>query len=421
MFLKNGMGTAKRRLFIVMIVLLMLTAVTGSVFANGASQAQTGGPGASQRVKIAVAFYQIDAQSLIVQKYLKDYLGPALNTEFMFSEAVADVDALMTFMENAYAAGCQGIMNYQSNAVEQAVAKANELGMWISMQTPTIAENSNLPYQVGYVAADATSVATSFGELVTSLVQDGKNHSVIIVSAGAGSGNQEQYEATVAILKMLASVYSLKYERPVETLAVSRGVTDVTNDKGIKITIYPGFPVGDTYVTGMSALLQTGEYDTVLACNAAYARFVVAIDEVEKAFKKNIRVSAITSLSDQTKNAFSTIDSTGDTSLNSALLMPSVSQAVGLFALVYNGITGHSDAVRVNGKGAFYNSPKWKCSSAEEYTRIEKINTSNNLWEVTIDEVKQLLVSYNPQANYNSIYKLLNDLTAQRIMAARGL
>jgi hypothetical protein len=418
MFLKNRVETAKRRLFTVMIVLLMLAAVTGSVFAGGGNQAQ---PGASQRIKIAVAFWQIDAQALLVQKYLGEYLGPALNTDFMFSEAVADTDAVMTFMENAYAAGCKGIMNYQNSSIEQIVAKANELGMWIANQNSIMPQNGELPYNVGNVSADALSVATSFGEMVASLVQDGKPHNVIIVSAGAGFGNAEHYESTIAILRMLASVYGLKYEKALEDLAVSRGVTDVNNDKGIKITIYPGYPAGDTYVTGMSSLLQTGEYDTVLACNAAYAQFMVAVNEVERAFRKNIRVSAITSITDQTKNMFSTIDSTSDTSLNSALLMPSITQAVGLFALVYNGITGHSDVIRVNGKGACYNSPKWKCSSADEYTRIEKINSSSNLWEMNIDEVKQLLVPFNPQANYNSIFKALNEQTAQRILVARGL
>jgi hypothetical protein len=412
------MFLAKRWLFVVLVFFLQLMVITGSVFGGGGKQAQADKSGP---VKIAVAFWQIDAQSLLVQKYLKDYLGPAFNTEFMFSEAVTDADALITFMENAYAAGCQGIMNYQNSSIEQAIAKANELGMWIATQMPANPANGDLPYNVGYVSADAASVAKDFGELVTSLVQDGKPHNIIIVSAGAGIGNQEHYESTVTILKMLSSIYGMKYEKAVEDLAISRGVTDVNNDKGIKITLYPGFPTGDTYVTGMSSLLQTGEYDTVLACNAAYARFMVAVNEVERAFKKNIRVSAITSINDQTKNTFSTLDSTGDTSLNSALLMPSVSQAVGLFALVYNGITGHSDAVRVNGRGAFYNSPKWKCNNADEYTRIEKINTTSNLWEVNIDEVKQLLVSYNPQANYSSIYKMLNDQTAQRILAARGL
>jgi hypothetical protein len=252
-------------------------------------------------------------------------------------------------------------------------------------------------------------------------VKDGENHNVIIVSAGAGFGNPEHYQATVTILHTLETVYGLKYEKAVEDLAVSRAETDVANDKGIKIAIYPGYPTGDTYVTGMSAILQTGEYDTVLACNAAYARFAVAIDEVEKAYKKNIRISAITAINDQTKQEFFTLDSTGDKSLNSALLMPSISTAVGLFSLVYNGITGHADQVRINGAGSFFDSPKWKCNNADEYTRIERINTSNDTWEMNVDEVKQLLIAFNPSANAASIYKQLESVTAEQVLNVRGL
>jgi hypothetical protein len=418
MFSKIFLRNTKFRVSVILIFLLLFTVNTAAVFGGGGSQAR---PGASQKVKIAVGFFLIDAQSLIVQKYLSEYLGPALDTEFMFSEAVPSAEALITFMENASAAGCQGIMNYQGASPEQIAAKANELGMYIATLNSQMPENRDLPYYVGNVSADPVSVAEAFGELVAGLVQDGKPHSIIIVSAGAGFGNQEHYESTIGILRTLASVYGLKYEKSLEDLAVSRGVTDVSNDKRIKITIYPGYPTGDTYVTGMSSLLQTGEYDTVLSCSAVYAQFMVAINEVERAFKKNIRVAATTTINDQTKMMFSTIDSTGDTSLNSALLMPVITQANGLFALVYNGITGHSDAVRVNGKGAFYNSPKWKCASAEEYSRIEKINSSNDLWEMNVDEVKQFLVPFNPQANYNSIFKTLNELTAQRVLSARGL
>jgi len=219
----------------------------------------------------------------------------------------------------------------------------------------------------------------------------------------------------------LENTYGLQYERPVETLAVSRAVTEAVNNRGIKITIYPGYPTGDTYVTGISTLLQTGEFDTILACNAAYARFLVAIDEVERAFRKNIRISAITAINDQTRTAFTTIDSTGNNTLDSALLMPSVSQAVGLFALVYNGITDHADKVRVNGEGAYYNAPKWKCNNADEYVRIERINSSDNTWEVTIDEVKQMLVTFNPNANAESIYRQLENVTSEYILRARGL
>jgi hypothetical protein len=413
-----------KKMFVVLFACMTIAGVSAG---GGAQPSDKSGIAASdgkaqfKPVKIAVSFWQIDANALLIRKYLKEYVSPVFNVEFMFSETLADSTALMTFMENAYASGCQGIMNYQNTAVEQAIAKANELGLYIAANTQSKAQNDDLPYFVGFVTATAEGVATSFDELVHELFTDGKPHNVIIVSAGAGLGNVEQYESTLAILRTLESIYGLKYEKNKEDLAVVRSETDCINNKGIKITIYPGFPAGDTYVTGASALLQTGEYDTVLSCNAAFARFTVAIDEVEKAYKKNIRVSAITAINDQTRQLFNTMDSTGNQSLDSALLMPSISTAAGLFALVYNGITGHAETVRVNGRGIYYDSPKWKCHNAREYNRIEKINTSNDTWEINIDELKKMLLVTNPQANSDSIYKLLEGITSDYILKARGL
>jgi hypothetical protein len=418
----------KGKRFVVLFVVFAMLALPAAVFSGGRSQpsgadaaSPAGGGPRLKPVKIAVAFWAIDANALLVQKYLSEYVGPALHTTFMFSEAVEDADSLITFMENAYAAGCQGIINYQNTSVEQAIAKANELGMYIATNTTVKVENGDLPYNLGFVAATAADVANSFGELVKDLVNDGKDHNIIIVSAGAGFGNPEHYEATVTILHTLESVYGLTYERPVETLAVSRAETVVINNKGIKIVIYPGYPTGNTYVTGMSAILQTGEYDTMLACNAAYARFAVAIDEVEKAYKKDIRISAIVMIEDQTKASFSTIDSTGNAMLNSAVLTANISQVAGLFALVYNGITDYPEKVRVDGKGIYYNTPKWKCHDAAEYERINKIDTSNDTWEVSIDELKKMLVLFNSAADSKSIAAQLQSITAENILKARGL
>jgi hypothetical protein len=417
-FKEKEMRGKKIVLFFVFIA--MLLAPSAMVFARGGSQT-SGGAAQLKPVKIAVAFWAIDANALLIQKYFSEYVGPALNATFMFSEAVEDADSLITFMENAYAAGCQGIINYQNTSVEQAIAKANELGMYIATQTTIPVENGNLPHNVGFVAAAAEDVANSFGDLVKDLVNDGKNHSIIIVSGGAGFGNPEHYEATATILHTLESVYGLRYERPVETLSVSRAETVAANDRGIKIVIYPGYPMGDTYVTGMSAILQTGEYDTMLACYGAYTRFAVAIDEVEKAYKKDIRISAIVMIDDETRASFSAIDSTGNTMLNSAVLTANISQAAGLFALVYNGVTGYPEKVRVNGGGIYYNTPKWKCHDAAEYERISRIDTSNNTWEVSIDELKQMLVIFNSAADATSIKDQLQSVTAENTLKARGL
>jgi hypothetical protein len=402
------------------IVFLMAFSVITGLHAGGSAD-KSAQETTSKPVKIAVAFWMIDANAILVQKYFKEYVGPALNVEFMFSEAVDNPDKLMTFIENAYAAGCEGIINYQNSSVPQAIAKANELGMYIVTNAPFVDDNKQLPYNVGFVAAKPAGVAKSFGELVNDLVNDGKQHSIIVISAGSAFGNPEHYESTVAILETLRDVYGLNYTREINDLAASRAETQAVNNKNIKIVIYPGYPTGSTYVTGISTLLQTGEYDTILSCYAAYAMASVAIDEVEKAYKTNIRISAIMMMDDQTKTVFSTKDSTGSYSLDSAILTPSVSLAAGLFAIVYNGVAGHADRVRVNGEATYYDSPKWKCSDGAEYERISQINTSDSNWEVSIDELKKMLVPFNANANVDSIYKQLESISSESVLKARGL
>ena len=381
----------------------------------------TAGAESLPEVKIAVAFYQIDSAALQVQDYLQNYVAPALNVTFMFSEAIDNVDKLINFMDNAYAAGCQGIMNYQNSSVEQAISKALELEMYIATNTTTAVENGDIPFNMGMSAADAKYCADQFGGMISTLFEDGEVHNVVIVSAGAGMGNNEHKYSTIAILEMLQNIYGLTYTEDIETLATTRTQIDCANDKDVLITIYPGYPTGDTYVPGMSTILQSGKYDTVLACNAAYAKFSVAIDEVEKATGKDIRVSAITAINDTTKAGFSTTDSTGHASLNSAILMPSVSTAASLFALVYNGITGYADRFRQDDTGYYYNSPKWVCPDADSYARLEKINSSADTWEVSIDELKQMLAAFNPDANLETMQQQMLTMDADYILEARGL
>jgi sulfur relay (sulfurtransferase) DsrC/TusE family protein len=102
-------------------------------------------------------------------------------------------------------------------------------------------------------------------------------------------------------------------------------------------------------------------------------------------------------------------------------LQPSISTAAGIFAVVYNGITGFADKVRVDGKGRLYDSPKWKCNNAAEYARLEQINTSGDKWEINLDELKRMLIIYNPAADSASIYKQLESVTAESVLNARGL
>lgn len=370
--------------------------------------------------KIAVAFTQINATALAQQEYLKTYVAPAFNVEFMFSEAVDSAEVAMTFIENAYAAGCQAIMNFQNSSVEQINAKANELGMYIISNAPA-AENSDLPYVLGYMAGSIPDCAAAYKNMVDRFTSDGQPHNVIIISAGAGLGNSQHYECTYAMLEALQAKYDLTYSETIEDLASSRGMTQVETGTDMKILLYPGYPNSDTYVSGLSAELQTGEYDIVLGCNQATTKFAVAIDEVERAYNMDIKVGYFTSIDDATTSAVNTKDVSGNASVNSVIVNPGDVLVGGMFAVLYNGISGHADAMRVDGEGITFNSPLWLAEDAEMYLKLAGLNVSADTLELSTDEIRNMLCIFNADADAASIQQQLSAATAAAVLEARGL
>ena len=370
--------------------------------------------------KIAVAFTQINATALSQQEYLKNYIAPAFNVEFMFSEAVDSAEVAMTFLENAYAADCQAVMNFQNSSVEQINAKANELGMYIISNAPP-AENADLPYVLGSMRAPVSGVADAYTEMVNNFTADGKPHNVVIISSGAGLGNAQHYECTYAMLEALQAKYNLKYTDSIENLASSRGMTQVETGTDMKILLYPGYPNSDTYVSGLSAELQTGAYDVVLGCNAATTKFAVAIDEVERAYNINVKVGYFTSIDDAATAAVTTKDVHGTPSIDSIVINPGNILVGGMFAVLYNGVSGHADAMKTNGAGSDFSTPLWLAKDAETYLKLAGLNVSAETLEMSVEDIQEMLCIYNAGASATSAQEKLLTLTADGVLSARGL
>ena len=370
--------------------------------------------------KIAVAFTQINATALSQQEYLKTYIAPAFNVEFMFSEAVDSAEVAMTFLENAYAAGCQAVMNFQNSSVEQINAKANELGMYIISNSPP-AENTDLPYVLGNMFAPVSGSAAAYADMVNQFTADGKAHNVVIISSGAGLGNAQHYACTYAMLEALQAKYNLTYSDSIENLASSRGMTQVETGTDMKILLYPGYPNSDTYVSGLSAELQTGVYDIVLGCNQATTKFAVAIDEVERAYNINVKVGYFTSIDDAATAAVTTKDVHGNSSIDSIVVNPGNILVGGMFAVLYNGLSGHADVVRTNNAGTVYDSPLWLAKNAETYLKLAGLNVSAETLEMSVEDIQEMLYIYNPNVTAASFQEKLLSLTADNVLAARGL
>lgn len=369
--------------------------------------------------KIAVALSSVGSPEMLQKEYLENYVGAAFNTEFMFSEAMSDTENIITFLENAYASGCEAVMVFPTDGQEQVIAKANELGMYIVTNSSTMPgeDISSLPYYMGNVSSGVEIIAADYGEIVRKMMSDEEEHNVIIVSGGAGMGSRQHYECTVAILENLQEIYGLKYGQPIEEIASSTKQLEVDTGSDMKIMIYPGFAGSDTYVPGMSTILQTGDYDTVLCCYQIYSQFSVAIDEVEREYGQNIRVASVASVDDSCKTAFSTKDVFGNPSIDAVLVKPICALTAEMFVVLYNALEGNADQIReTKGAGSVYTMPFWYAYGAEEFEELSGLDNSEESYAFKVEDLEKLLVSNDSSVDFQTIYDAFLSCTAQSLI-----
>jgi hypothetical protein len=326
-----------RKIVSLVLALVMLLAIAVPAGAEG-----------FRKVKVAYATNATDETFVGRKKGLEELVGPTLNMEFMYSEALSDAGALTTFIENAFASGCEGVFVDLANAMDQGAAVANDLGMWyVGVSSADSAVNYDLPYYVSVVGASAQGYGTSYATAIESVLSDGEEHSILILSGAAAYGATSFIEGTAGSLRALQEIYGLTYTRDINELATSSTSVDAENDKGVKITVVPG--MGPDLTNTVSPMLQSGEYDVVVGTTTIYGSLSVAVDEVEKATGKNIFFISRDVLSDTIGNAFHTNDSTGHPVMDAVVTQATFETVSGMI-LLRNAIDGYADNMRAGGR-----------------------------------------------------------------------
>ncbi len=370
----------------------------------------------SEQFVIAVGINSADEASELQKKYLSEEIGSALNIEFIFSEELADAEALLTFMENAYSSGADAVISTITNAHEAGATKAEELGLYFTTISSTYYPSvETLSHNLGVIGISAALQAEVFKSVATSVLDDGNEHNVIIVSGGAGMGVKSHFESTKGLLSMLQEKFSLTYDKSIDDLASSTAVSEIATGTDMKITVYPGFG-GPTYVSDFSSLLQTGDYDIVLETYAAFQTFAVAIDEVEKAFEMDIKQIAVTSVNDATRTAFESQDSLGNSVLSAAIINPGNVQVGMAVGMLYNALIGQKDAICPDGTSIQLNVLPWAVNGPEDYAKLSMLDTSHETYALNSDDLKMVLYNYNPNTSFELMQETLNSLTAQALI-----
>lgn len=383
----------------------------------------------NEKHKIGVANIQEGEAWEIVRTYLETVVGPTFNFEFVISEKISDSNGLIAFMEQCYAAGCDGFINMvtSNDAISQGAHKAEEWGMWFVTQNSAWVEDvADLPHNIGQCGASAEAVGEAYKAAFADVLSDGEKHSVYLFTGAAvggdrGQGAASHFYSAKGVLEAFQEAYNLTYSQPIADIINNQNPGEVeTGDPDVHIYIYPGTNPGDA-VTAALPVFQSGDYD-IFSGVFAFTAFTNALADVEASLGKNIKVIATAQIEAQTKTGFESKDSTGDTVLNGAVLND-LCIALGINSIeLYNAFNGASEAMKDNGKTVLLGARSYAVLGADTYARVEKLNTSPELYVLTGEDLLNLTVARNPNVTWKDLEaKLVEISDLDAMLASKGL
>lgn len=397
-------------------VFLLCTTV---LWANGSKEGEAAG---AKKYKIAVVEAMANDESVIRRDYYDNYIAPKYNVEFIFSEQCKNDEQEQTFIENSIDAGADAIITFRGDNIEQMLDLCQENGIYYAINgtVPASLDQSKYENFTGRFGASNSYVATSFSKWLKDNATADGSEGFLLCSSLAFRRNIQHLPTTIGLLNALKDKYGLTYNDTVENIALSSTPMAVPNSKNLNIYIYPGSPMlSDTWLPGVTALLQTGKYSKVMHMGQYYANTAVVVDEVEKSLGKDITVASMASMSDTLTQAFNAKDAFGKDALNMGLVKSiSLISSPG-FVKVYNALTGHNDLNRTaDGKKALeVEVNPLMIQSAAEINKLKDWDIAGgSKWIADSSLIDQVLAVKQPKVTADQILKIYDQVEVKSIL-----
>ncbi|MGI5945939.1 MAG: S-layer protein [Lachnospiraceae bacterium] len=382
----------------------------------------------TEHFKIGIAEVQANDEAIQRRAYFENYIAPRYNCEFVFSEQCSSTDKLLTFIENCADAGCDAIISYTNDDIEQMTQVCQEYGMNYVVNTVRINPKTEAAFAGGYenfgaFGSNQTAIGEVFGQWLKENASEDGSEGFLICSGMAYTGNLQQTEITTACLKALQEMYDLTYAQDLDSIVVSSAPIEATNDKGINIYLYPGHVTRvDGYLQGLTAALQTGKYGVMLQSIQLYDQTGVIVQETEQAINKDIKVAGVATVSESLKTAFSTKDQFGNPTVNMATAKPVSLLCASGFAQTYNLLTGHREATLAeNGDAGELNTTLWPITDLETLEIISKWDTpEGGKWIVDYDILDTMLSVNNEDLTNKELQEIVDSVTYEATLERLG-
>ena len=341
----------------------------------------------AETIKIGFVNYDPTAEQYLALENYFDYLAENYNIEVMSSEALNSAEGEMAFIDACAAAGCKAIFGYYNVSNEQAMLRAAEHGMYYFgqgankafIENPEVMSN---PYYLGSYTVGNADYEYGYGCI--ELLAAAGCKKIAGVSGGKNSGVQmfiDRWQGAMDAIKDLG--LELVYE-----------VAGFPGTDG-------GFEAGQTAVLGMDNV--DGVYSTLTA--------LMWIKPTQDAGKfGQLKFAA----------AGETMGEAAVGMFGAGFYVGTATEIIDVFGigipLIINAIDG-TPIRNADGTAPLIKAGWWKVSNVGDAGYYASVQGGDNGWVFTSEDIRPLLVAYNPDVTIADYEALYTAVTAADIQA----
>ena len=385
------------------IVLVLALALCLGIAACGDSNAT------NEVHKIGVIVYNLADEEVVgFREYLQGYIQKTFEiVEFVYSGSIRTQEEEMAFIQDACNQGVEGFLSFRTFDLKAEVELCEKNSAYYLLASGTVSDEefdsvADNPWFLGMFGPGIELEYQAGLYMAKYFAKDLSNKQYLILSGGAGSGNEMHYKRTLGMLNGFSTLSGVTFGKPAEELAATTSTITVSAGP-YSVTIVPGYLSTEEGFVRATNVYTMGRFDVVLsALNVGDFSSVV----------HGSKLGMVDSYNTRNLQLFS----------NGTLhyLVGKYSSSVGpAFALMLNAVTGYAGDFRSEGKAIKAAQSFWTSDSAEDYSTKYALSQSETMNAYNFGDLSAVCKAFNRDADLVHLIALAQASSYEAVLVRR--
>ena len=345
--------------------------------------------------KIGVIVYDLkDEQVQAFREYMEGYLGENFSdVDFLYSAGVTTDVEEMEFLNNAIAAGVEGIIAFNSFDIEKEVSLCASHGVYYLRPSSTtdpedFAKVEDNPYFLGYFGPGNEMEYEAGYDMGAYFAKEQISDSYFLLSGGAGTNVMHEQRAE-GMLDALQEAYGVQFDQSSTELASASEPVSVEAGN-LKVTVFPGY-IGVPDV-GQQAVAEF-EKD-----QAGVVMSTIPVQAIADSLG-NASLGTVDCYTEANGKLFK--------NGNLKYLCGKYESIIGpAFAAMYNAVTGYSEDFREDGKAFAIQQGFWTSTDYQDFKEKYELSSGITLNAYSYEDLLEVCKAHNPNATLDDLKEL---------------